>query len=175
MRRSKQRQHCAFCEARLTEGAAFCKTCGHPTLWASHEEKIAWELEQYERMRPKTIDLRGAGETVAPRPRSVDVVAVKPRLVHPVRRRGLTVDATPERSALPEPVADPATFAVASELSAAAFDPAPPVVSTRALPADELPDADDPAMLLKIVRILNAKVADMEMRLDGLRRAGFRD
>ena len=102
---------------------------------------MGWELQQYERTRPKTIDLT-AVETepiVVARPHPL-ARPTAPRIVHPARRRE-----TPSPEPAPAPV-----------------DPAPPQLAV------ELPDPNDPAMLLKIVRLLNAKVGELEGRLAAL-------
>ena len=141
MRKTKNRYLCTFCEARLEEGRSFCAGCGSPTSWASHEEKVGWELQQYERTRPRTIDLT-AVETepiVVAKPHPL-ARPTAPRIVHPVRRR---------EAPAPEP-------------APASVDAAPPP------PVQELPDPNDPAMLLKIVRLLNAKVGELEGRLAAL-------
>src|SRR5690349_14198093 len=41
------RFECDRCEQRLVGGAPFCKHCGYPTTWASHEDRTAWEVAQY--------------------------------------------------------------------------------------------------------------------------------
>jgi len=145
MRKTKKRYLCTFCQARLEEGRSFCVACGHPTSWATHDEKVQWELQQYERSRSRTIDLAAVEtEPILVAKQHPLARPTTPRIVHPVRRRetavearDAAVDATPVQPATTEPIA-------------------------------ELPDPDDPAMLLKIVRVLNAKVADMESRLAAL-------
>ena len=38
---------CIHCGNRVREGEPFCGTCGRPTSWASHDDRVAWELAQW--------------------------------------------------------------------------------------------------------------------------------
>ena len=38
---------CDGCEHRLNSGAPYCGNCGQPTVWATHDDRVAWELHQY--------------------------------------------------------------------------------------------------------------------------------
>jgi len=150
MRKTKKRYLCTFCEARLEEGCSFCAACGHPTSWATHEEKVRWELQQYERSRSRTIDLAAVEtEPIVVAKQHPLARPTTPRIVHPARRRESPVEAARDATVVATPV-----------------QPAPSVPRTE--PIAELPDPDDPTMLLKIVRVLNARVADMESRLAAL-------
>ena len=142
MKRAKKRYLCSFCEGRLVEGEPFCRSCGNPTSWASHDEKVAWELEQYGRARTKTIDLAAM--------ESEPVIVARP---HPLARPSTARIVHPVRSPRQE-----AAVVNASEI------PEPSQIRMP-IPAADLPDPGDPAMLLKVVRVLNAKVSEMEARL----------
>lgn len=67
--RGRVRYSCSSCESKVSTDEHFCRACGHPTTWATHEEKVGWELEQYARARRQPI------ETVAVAP----VSAIPPR------------------------------------------------------------------------------------------------
>ena len=38
---------CDRCEHRVHSGAPYCDNCGVPTAWATHDDRVAWELHQY--------------------------------------------------------------------------------------------------------------------------------
>src|SRR5688572_33463726 len=42
---------CTFCNEKLTAGNPFCAKCGHPTQWATHDDRVLWELGQWETSR----------------------------------------------------------------------------------------------------------------------------
>jgi hypothetical protein len=39
---------CAHCDAKLVPGTSFCTACEQPTIWASADERTAWELRQWQ-------------------------------------------------------------------------------------------------------------------------------
>lgn len=39
--------HCERCQSRVAAGEAFCRRCGTPTRWATHEERTSWEVTQW--------------------------------------------------------------------------------------------------------------------------------
>ncbi|MCA1833281.1 MAG: hypothetical protein ABR548_12170 [Actinomycetota bacterium] len=124
----KLRFFCTRCEQRIDEGKSFCNTCGFPTTWASHDEKVEWELLQWEDARRKAAPdpIEDAPKRGAARSRPV--------------RRSHPADVVPvHRSATRKPETSPKL---------------PP-----------LPDANDNAMLIKVLRLLNAKVAELEARI----------
>jgi ribosomal protein L37E len=127
----KLRFFCTRCENKIEEGKSFCKSCGFPTTWASHDEKVEWELHQWEEARRKATP-DPIAEPQSPRglPRS------RPRRSH-------AVDVVPvHRSAARKPA------------------------SAKDLPA--LPAPTDAAVLVKVLRLLNAKVAELEARITEL-------
>jgi hypothetical protein len=60
---ARERTRCASCDAKI-EIKSFCPRCGYPTKFASHEERILWELGQWEDSRPGLS--AGATDTYAP-------------------------------------------------------------------------------------------------------------
>jgi hypothetical protein len=40
---------CDRCETKIRVGTPYCISCGTPTEWASHEERVEWELTQWHR------------------------------------------------------------------------------------------------------------------------------
>jgi ribosomal protein L37E len=125
----KPRFFCTRCEQRVDERKSFCRSCGFPTAWASHDEKVEWELQQWEDARIKAVP-----DPVldAQRPRA----GARTRLP----RRSHASDVVPvHRSAARKPV--------------------------TAKPVPSLPTAQDNAVLIKVLRLLNAKVAELETRI----------
>lgn len=39
---------CEICPTgRFDAGAPFCPQCGHPTTWATHDDRVAWEVDEW--------------------------------------------------------------------------------------------------------------------------------
>ncbi len=136
----KPRHLCSRCEQKLTEGNAFCRACGHPTPWASHDEKVDWELEQYERARQDGAHADFERLQAAPVP----------------SRRASRRSASHPVEPVPEPV-----ISVKEFREQRAGDVA--VVRGAALPP--LPAPDDTAVLVKVMRLLNARISELEARI----------
>jgi len=45
---------CDRCEAPYRSATSFCASCGGPTPWTSHEERVAWEVRQWRANRAST-------------------------------------------------------------------------------------------------------------------------
>ena len=45
---------CDRCETPYRSATAFCSSCGGPTPWTSHEERVAWEVRQWRASRAST-------------------------------------------------------------------------------------------------------------------------
>ncbi len=45
---------CARCETPFRDVSPFCAACGGPTPWASHDERVAWEVRQWRASRATT-------------------------------------------------------------------------------------------------------------------------
>lgn len=77
--------NCSFCEERLTNGEHFCGGCGRPTPAATNDERVLWELGQWEASRQgRQVESRSR-ESAAPArveaggSRSQASVATKPK------------------------------------------------------------------------------------------------
>lgn len=42
---------CPSCDRKLIAGESFCGSCGKPTQWATHDERVRWEVAQWRRAR----------------------------------------------------------------------------------------------------------------------------
>ena len=42
---------CVYCDGRLEPGLPFCSSCEQPTMWATNEQRTAWELRQWRMKR----------------------------------------------------------------------------------------------------------------------------
>ena len=50
---------CESCESPLRSDSPFCSSCGKPTRWATHDERVAWEVRQWRESRQGTAASRG--------------------------------------------------------------------------------------------------------------------
>jgi ribosomal protein S27AE len=69
-----QRVLCDFCSnGRIDVGEAFCAECGSPTVWASHDDRVQWEVGQWRRTRTasREEDRRLSAVATLPRPERV--------------------------------------------------------------------------------------------------------
>jgi hypothetical protein len=151
----KPRHLCSRCEQKISEGHAFCKACGYPTQWASHDEKVEWELAQYERARhdgahtdfermqtaPAPARRAAARSRPAPAPAAEPVISVKE-----FREQRAGDVAIVRRADKPAPA-----------------KPAAPSPSRS--PAPSLPEPSDTAVLVKVMRLLNARISELEARI----------
>ena len=80
---AKSKVLCAHCDAKVTKAHAFCPNCKNPTVFATVEQRTAWELEQWTSKRTS--------------PRKVVAAAVKPK----------RASAMVEQPAAPTPLAPP--------------------------------------------------------------------
>jgi hypothetical protein len=46
---------CLFCEKKIHAGVSFCPHCAHPTPWASHDERVDFEVAQWQRSRASSV------------------------------------------------------------------------------------------------------------------------
>jgi hypothetical protein len=44
---------CDSCESPLRVDSSFCPACGRPTRWATHDERVAWEVRQWRASRAR--------------------------------------------------------------------------------------------------------------------------
>ena len=59
---------CNRCEARLGDGP-YCPSCGYPTPWATHDERVEWELRQWSSHQEPVGVASGANATHAAKTR----------------------------------------------------------------------------------------------------------
>jgi hypothetical protein len=165
---------CGRCENRVTVGDPYCGSCGYPSAWATHDERTAWEVAQY---RHKTASV----------PIGVPFDRLKPTVVidrpKPSRRIGLFARKSHAPQLLmPEPskekVAEPILKAVPAQPEPPAMQPVPaakpapvakPAPRVKARANDAKPATDTPATVLAM-RLLNARVAELDAKVHELQR-----
>ncbi|MEX2558248.1 MAG: hypothetical protein WEB06_21770 [Actinomycetota bacterium] len=188
---------CDRCESRITVGVSFCDRCGGPTQWASHQERVGWELTQWQaadRTHAPGSPSKGNGSARRWIPRPFgrkESAQPKLTLVPPKSQQRVEVsaptpaaepDPVPAVAAVPEPPTrkpDPKPTAVR-----AAVKPFPWVQPTKAAPKiepriepriekgprDAEPLRDTPATVMAM-RLLNARVAELDAKVQRLERA----
>ena len=152
---------CERCEHRLHSGAPFCSKCGIPTAWASHDDRVAWELNQYREKAEKSpmgvlYEPSSVRTAVMDKPKS----SRRPRLFGRKSSHGTTI-VVPE--AAPPAPAPPVLRAV-EPLPVQELPEKPKARSVaRPKPAktDKEPLRDTPATMLAM-RMLNARVAELD-------------
>jgi len=169
---------CGRCEHRVIVGDPFCGRCGYPSAWATHDERTAWEVAQY-RHKSASVPIGVPFERLKP-----TVVIDRPK---PSRRIGLFARKshapqllTPEPSS--EKVAEPILKAVPAQPEPIAAKPAPaakpalskpaaskPAPRVKARANDSKPASDTPATVLAM-RMLNARVAELDAKVQELQR-----
>jgi hypothetical protein len=184
------RTFCDRCESRIVVGEPFCGACGHPTSWATLDERAAWEVAQY-REKSVTAPIRAPADD-APRLRAAarDDLANQgrpardkkafglfsrrrqpaPALVLPDAKRvepAATVEESPAPAAIltmvrPDATPEPAPAPVAAKPQPRVAKPAP---RTR-LPkvereADAKPNPEPLAAKVERAMDENERVADM--------------
>jgi len=168
---------CDRCEHRTIVGEPFCRTCGCPTAWASHDERVAWEVAQYRHISA-TVPIGVAYENST---RSDNSGATKNRRRGPgklfSRRSHVPQPATPDPQILESP--EPVLRAVPDEPLAETkpvVETKPPV-ETKPAPrrvsaakpkkAASEPVADASTTVL-VLRLLNARVAELDAKVQEL-------
>lgn len=195
---------CDRCESRITAGVSFCPLCRYPTRWASHEERVTWELSQWKAgengdkkaalkgsskrasrwmapfARKKTVQpewhlslvpapaatLEAAAEAAAVPTVAAPVVEREPAMA-PAAPVAKPVEAptAPAVKLAPKPVERPRRQV--AQTKPAAVRPKPAAFEPKA--NDGEPAKDTPHTVLAM-RLLNAKVAELEGRLMRLER-----
>ena len=143
---------CTFCDEKLSNGQAFCGKCGQPTKWASHDERVLWDLGQWETSRKhQTKTDRAVASATRSQELAKDVRSraaapaaeqpAAPQMAEPGPRRSMlsrfrrpaepaaTVTTQPARPAT-QPSATPSAPAAAAKAAPAAR-PATPEVTPR--------------------------------------------
>ena len=134
---------CLSCEGKIDAGISLCSHCGRPTEWASHDERIQWEVQQWRAQRapaspevhapPPPVSRRRATRDIVPeRPApTTEQTAAKKRLFG--RKNGQGSESVPIEQpveAVPAPVPPPAVRSVGDLRVVRTPDPAPSNDST---------------------------------------------
>ena len=147
---------CSHCDAKVTSRMSFCPNCKQPTVFATVEERTAWELEQWSKKRgttrKKVVAARvekpavpAAKPKMMPAEQPADVPAVAATKMEPIKRAPMprTIHPAVARArAEREAVASVATPEPAPKL--AVVKPAEPKPAAKEKRVIVLPDA--PAM-----------------------------
>jgi hypothetical protein len=59
MARKQQAVLCSSCDAPLRTESSYCPNCGRPTVWATHDERVAFEVRQWRASRAQTDTASG--------------------------------------------------------------------------------------------------------------------
>ena len=184
---------CDRCESRINAGVSFCDRCGCPTQWASHQERVSWELTQWQatdRTHAPGSPSKGNGTARRwiPRPfgrkepaqPKLTLVPPKPQqpLEASVPAPAVEPDPVPAVAAVPEPPKrkpDPKPAAVRAAVKPLARQQgvkAAPKIEPRIEkgPRDTEPLRDTPATVMAM-RLLNARVAELDAKVQRLERA----
>src|SRR5436189_5801829 len=51
---------CNSCDVPLRSDGPFCEHCGRPTPWATHEERVDWEVRQWRASRTREAGSSGS-------------------------------------------------------------------------------------------------------------------
>src|SRR5688572_22054411 len=46
---------CTQCDHKIAVGTAFCPNCEQPTLYATYDERVSWEVAQWKKMRAEPL------------------------------------------------------------------------------------------------------------------------
>lgn len=187
---------CDRCENKLVAGVSFCVRCGGPTKWASHEERVSWELTQWKTAdRTHAADAqphtgssrrwipRPFGRKSAPQP-ALTLVSAKPqpRIEAPPKASPVATAGTAE---VPPATPKPAPAMVKVGPAPAPPKPAPARAAMKPIarpqpvrpaskiepgPRDLEPVSDTPATVMAM-RLLNARVAELDEKVQRLERA----
>jgi hypothetical protein len=134
---------CDRCDNRIRAGIEFCPSCGYPTQFATHDQRVTWELDQYRRKN-----------MVAPVREAIDT---RPHAPSP--RPSLQTSAAPALSVVREERVEPSIAPRGGMLKRS--------LRTTARPAE--PDVDSPATMVAM-RLLNARVEDLDAKVRELER-----
>jgi ribosomal protein S27AE len=158
---------CDRCEQRLNSGTPYCGNCGHPTAWATHDDRVAWELHQYRDQSEKN-----------PMGVLYDPSSVKTMVIEKPKSRKLFGRRTAHRAPVvapapkpAEPVAPPILRAVepvpVRELPERPKAAKPAAPRPKPAKIDKEPLRDTPATVLA-VRMLNNRVAELDATIQKL-------
>jgi len=136
---AKSKVLCAHCDAKITKAEAFCPNCKHPTMFATVEQRTAWELEQWTSkrtsQRKKVVAHSAAPAAKAKRAPHVERPAQTPEFAGVAAPRTLEPI---KRVSMPRTI-HPAVAARAARLAAAASQPTSPapVSSPPVIPVEK--------------------------------------
>jgi hypothetical protein len=180
---------CDRCESRIVAGVSFCVRCGGPTQWASHQERVSWELTQWQaadrthapgspskgnsssrRWIPRPF---GRKETAQPK-----LTLVPPKPQQRVEASAATPAIAPDPATavvvaaeLPEPKPAPVRSSAKPSVRPQQAGSAPKIApKTQKDPLDAEPLRDTPATVMAL-RLLNARVAELDAKVQRLERA----
>lgn len=159
---------CLYCDKKMEVGEAFCPTCAHPTEWATHDERVRWELQNYRTLLTRPIE-GASGQPGSPRPVSL----ITPR-TRPIQERAHE-RIVPRAPAIPQhPVerpAQPRPLIALTQPIAAPPAPAPtiapPLASTIALAPPSLVEPTPPPVVDILERTPLVDRMDRENFLEG--------
>lgn len=124
---------CVRCERKLGSGP-YCPSCGYPAPWATHDERVNWELGEWDRARAPGLEAPPARRR---RRRPAEELA----------------QANGHRDAPPRDLASGSTR------------------EARATPhRAQLATKPDGPVVLTVLRLLNARIAELEKRVAELER-----
>ena len=136
---------CSSCESPLRSDAPFCEACGRPAPWASHDERIAWEVRQWRASKAREPETSGrmllvrTDEGYVPVPdRPTDYIWDQP--LHPERDATVRMDS--HADARPAPARTVLEEEPVHVLTEVLSTPAPPAVEPQAAPADPTVESD---------------------------------
>lgn len=133
---------CTRCEGRLTE-QAFCPSCGYPTPWATHDERVEYELGQWSNHQRDPV--RVAARPAAHTPKT------RERRWFRSRRSTAAVPAPPPAAAAPPqnlrtaaPAREPEVIVSAAELRERQATERPRASTESRPPAESRPPVEQP-------------------------------
>ena len=94
---------CVHCDKKMETGESFCPHCKEPTQWATHDERVQWELANYRKLSAVPIEpAKPAAATTVKRAakRASEPTTVRSAVAEP--RVHVTTTATPARVARPK-------------------------------------------------------------------------
>ncbi len=147
MGKQQAKAECFHCDGRMEIGASFCGHCGRPSIWATHDERVAWEVDQW---RAVNGGSRSNGHASSNGSSPGPAVATMPReeIVYVADYRRAQREDEERATAPPEPVANgsaPPAPAPAPTPAPVAPAPAPAPVAPAPAPVAPAPVAPAPA------------------------------
>lgn len=172
---------CDRCESKIVAGVPFCNRCGCPTQWASHEQRVGWELSQWktaDRSQSPASQDDASSRRWIPRPfgrkaSTQPTLTLVPPKGQPEPHLEPTVAAEPVAVSTPvepRPEPKPAPALARTPAKPIARPPSARTPKIERRPRDGEPLRDLPATVMAM-RLLNARVAELEARIQQLEAA----